>query len=99
VADTSELGLAFDAAVAQISKCMRAGMEAVGGESAKPYLEKLQRDLAAERERAVQRGSVDKAWFQTTVRWLVEWVPESEPTLIAAMGRIARVRPPSAETL
>ncbi|HET9635121.1 MAG TPA: hypothetical protein VFP26_04255 [Gemmatimonadaceae bacterium] len=41
----------------------------------------------------MQRGSVDKDWFQKTVRWVVEWAPENDLTLIAALGGIARARP------
>jgi hypothetical protein len=90
----SELETAFDNAVVQVGKCVQTGMKAVGGESAEPYLQKLEQNLRAERERALQRGSVDKEWFQATVRWLVDWVPETELSLIAALGRIARVTPP-----
>ena len=45
------------------------------------------------RDRAIQRGSVDREWIQKTVRWMVEWVPDSDLTLIAAIGRIARGGP------
>src|SRR4029079_10520637 len=55
--------------------------------------EALAAELLAERERAVQRGSVDREWIQKTVRWMVEWVPDSDLTLIAAIGRIARLTP------
>ena len=88
-----DLAKAFDAAITQVGKCVRAEMKAVGGESAEPYLQKLEGELKAERERAMQRGAIDREWFQTTVRWLVEWVPETELTLIAALGQIARAAP------
>ena len=88
-----ELESAFDAAITQARKCIRAGMLAVGGEAAGPYLRKLEEELKLERARAVARGSVDREWFQKTVRWLVEWVPETELTLVAALGRIARATP------
>jgi hypothetical protein len=45
---------------------------------------------------SLERGSVDREWFQRTVRWVVEWVPDTELTLIAALGRIARAAPPGA---
>ncbi len=93
MARTSELESAFDAAIGQARKCVKAGMVAVGGKSAGPYLQKLEEELTLERARALQRGAVDKVWFQKTVRWLVEWVPETELTLIAALGRIARATP------
>ena len=68
-------------------------MKAVGREPAGPYLEKLKEELKLERARAVKRGAVDREWFQKTVRGLVEWVPETELTLIAALGGIARATP------
>ena len=68
-------------------------MTAVGGEAPSPYLRKLEEELRLERARALERGAVDREWFQETVRWLVEWVPETELTLVAALGRIARATP------
>ena len=68
-------------------------MTAVGGDSASPYLRKLEEELKVERARALERGAVDREWFQKTLRWLVEWVPETELTLVAALGRIARATP------
>jgi hypothetical protein len=93
LATTAELESAFDGAIAQARKSIRAGMKAVGGEPAAPYLEKLEETLKLERPRALKRGSVDRDWFQKTVRGLIEWVPETELTLIAALGRIARAAP------
>jgi len=90
---TAELESAFDAAIAQAQKSIKAGMKAVGGEPAGPYLEKLEEDLKLERARALARGAVDREWFQKTVRGLIEWVPETELTLIATLGRIARAAP------
>ena len=89
----AELESAFDAALTQVARCVRAGMKAAGGESAGPYLQKLAEDLRLERGRALERGAVDRDWFQATLRWVVEWSPETELDLIAALGRIARVAP------
>ena len=93
MAGISELESAFDAAIGQARQCVQAGMVAVGGEMAAPYLQKLEQELKLERARSLERGAVDKEWFQKTVRWLVEWVPETELALIAALGRIARATP------
>jgi hypothetical protein len=68
-------------------------MTAIDGEAAGPYLRKLEEELKVERARALERGAVDREWFQKTLRWLVEWVPETELTLVAALGRIARATP------
>lgn len=89
----AELRNAFDAAIKATTKCRASGMKCLDDSSAAENLQKLEEDLTAERERALSRGSVDKEWFQKTVRWLVEWVPETELTLIASLGRIARVKP------
>lgn len=93
MATTAELQSAFDAAITQARKCIEAGMIAVGGEAAGPYLRKLEEELKRERARTLERGAVDREWFQKTMRWLVEWVPETELALIAALGRIVRVPP------
>jgi hypothetical protein len=95
LAKDSELESAFDAALTEVRKCKSAGMIAIDGNSAAAYLEKLSDELAAERVRAVECGTVDREWFQRTVRWLIQWVPESDLTLIAALGRIVRAGPPA----
>ena len=68
-------------------------MACVDGSSPERNLNRLEQELVEERTRAMQRGSVDKDWFQKTVRWVVEWAPENDLTLIAALGGIARARP------
>lgn len=93
MASTAELEAAFDAAITQAQKSLKAGMKAVGGEPAAPYLEKLGKEIKIERAKALKRGTVDREWFQKTVRWLIEWAPETETALIAALGRIARAMP------
>ena len=93
MATTAELESAFDAAIKQTRKSIRGGMKAIGGEPAAPYLEKLEEELNLERAKALERGEVDREWFQKTVRGLIEWAPESEASLVAALGRIARVAP------
>jgi hypothetical protein len=93
---TAELKTAFDAAIAQTRKSLKVGMKTIAGESAAAHLEKLQQELTLERARAVERGGIDREWFQKTVRELIEWAPETELPLVAALGRIARASPGSA---
>ncbi|HKR08361.1 MAG TPA: hypothetical protein VJS39_04155 [Gemmatimonadaceae bacterium] len=88
-----ELREAFDEALAVTRREKAAGMSAIDGSPAAGYLDQLERELLAEQERALDRGAVDKDWFQKTVRWLVEWVPETDLALIAALGQIARAKP------
>ena len=92
-----ELAEAFDAAIKTTRDCRAAGMNCVDGSSAEANLTRLEQDLATERDKALQRGSFDRQWFERTVRWLVEWVPETELSLIAALGGIARAKPPASE--
>jgi hypothetical protein len=91
--NTPALAEAFDKAIDEVKKCKAGEMTCVDGSSALDNLNRLEAELTAERTRALERGSVDKRWFQTTIRWLVEWVPETDLTLIAALGRIARAKP------
>ena len=93
MATTAELKTAFDAAIAQTRKCLKTGMKTIGGAPAAAYLKKLQEELTLERARALERGGIDREWFQKTVRDLIEWAPETELSLVAALGRIARAAP------
>jgi hypothetical protein len=96
LATPTDLESAFDEAIKQTQKCIAAGMTTIKGDDARPQLERLAEELNVERARAVERHAIDRAWVQKTVRWLVEWTPESDLTLIAAWGLIARIGPTSA---
>ena len=89
----SELEFAFDAAIAEVQKSIKVGMTTIGGESATAYLQQLDDELKAERRRAVERGLVGREWFRKTIGRLVEWLPETEISLIPALGRIVRSAP------
>jgi hypothetical protein len=91
----TELSNAFATAIAATRDELSKGMSCRDGSSAEANLQHLEQELRAEQARALVTGAVDKKWFQQTLRWLVDWVPESELTLIAALGRIARVKPSS----
>ena len=90
-----ELEKAFDAALAQVQVLIATRMKAVDGSSAVPQLEALAMELRRERANALERGTVDREWIQKTVRSVVEWVPDTKLTLIAALGRIVRAKPPT----
>ena len=87
----SELESAFDSAIAQTRIRAETGMKTATGDDARPELEKLRQELLNERENAVASGSINRDWLQKTVRWVAGWAPETDLTLIAALGRIARV--------
>jgi hypothetical protein len=89
----NQLEVAFDAALTHVKRSIAADLKTMTGDSARPQLERLERELKAQRDQALERGTIDHKWFQQTVRWVTEWVPDTEITLIAALGRIVRVVP------
>jgi hypothetical protein len=93
VDEDSDLEAAFDAAIARTEECLGMGMSTVSGASARPFLEELAEELRRERERAVDQGTIDHERFRQTIRSLVDWLPETEMNLIAALGRIVRATP------
>jgi len=95
LAKPTDLESAFDKALTQVQRSIASEMKTSGGSSARPQLEKLEREITAQRTKAVEGGTVDREWLQRTVRWVVEWVPDTDMTLVAALGRIARTAPPS----
>ena len=93
LAKGQELEVAFEAALTHVERSLAGGMKTMSGDSARPQLERLERELQVQRDYARNRGTVDRDWFQQTVRWVTEWVPDTEITLIAALGRIIRAAP------
>lgn len=88
------LEVAFDAALTLVQRLIASGAKTSEGTSALPQLETLEQELTAQRASALERGKVDRDWFRKTVRSVVEWVPDDELTLVAALGRIVRAEPP-----
>ena len=88
-----ELEKAFDAAVEKAEKLLRTDIKTVDGASARPQLEELVKELKRERANSITRGFVDRQWFQKTLRSVVEWIPDDELTLVAALGAIVRAAP------
>jgi hypothetical protein len=95
LAKNQDLEVAFESALSHVERSLATGMKTMDGDSARPQLEKLEQELRVQRDQARARGAVDRDWFQQTVRWVMEWVPDTEITLIAALGRIARATSPA----
>ena len=89
-----DLEVAFDTALTLVQRLIASEARTSEGSSALPQLEKLERELRAQRANALKRGNVDRDWFRKTVRWVVEWVPDDDLSLVAALGRIVRAAPP-----
>lgn len=92
--DITEIAKAFDSAIGQVQRAAAAGMVTLEGASARTQLDQLEFRLRSERVAALERISVDPEWVQKTIRWTVEWAPESDITILAALGRLARLAPP-----
>lgn len=90
---TPRLQLAFDLALARVERLLANDMKTAKGVSARAQLEKLEKELKKERALALERQTVDRDWLQKTVRWVIEWVPDSELALVAALGAIVRAAP------
>jgi hypothetical protein len=88
-----QLQLAFDLALARVERLLASDMKTAKGVSARSQLEELEKELKRERGPALERQTVDREWLQKTVRWVVEWVPDNELALVAALGAIARAAP------
>ena len=89
---TKDIESAFDAAIDLVTRTARTGLSTPDGKSVTEQLGQLEFRLRSERAKALERGSIDPDWIQKIVRWVVEWMPESNLTIIAALGRIARLR-------
>jgi hypothetical protein len=94
MAADQEIEIAFDAAIDQVRRAIAAGLAADDGRSVREELGQLEFRLQAERAHAIARHTVDRDWVQKTIRWVVDWVPESDLTILAALGRIARLTSP-----
>ena len=88
-----QLQLALDLALARVERLLGNDMKTAKGVSARSQLEKLEKELKKERALALERQTVDRDWVQKTVRWVVEWVPDNELSLVAALGAIVRAAP------
>ena len=92
MSDTDTLPAAFDHAIGQVDRALAAGMRTLSGEDAASRLKQLRADLAAQRAAACRRGHVDPEWIRGTVRSVAEWAPQTDVTLLAALGALARLR-------
>jgi hypothetical protein len=93
LARSADLESAFDTALRHVQRSISSGMKTSSGSSARPQLEKLETELKREQAKALELGIVDREWVQKTVRDVVEWVPDTDLTLVAALGRIVRAAP------
>ncbi len=53
-------------------------------------LARLIRELTTQRAAIADGAALDPEWAGQLVRWVAEWIPESELPLLARLGGIAR---------
>jgi hypothetical protein len=89
--DREGLLAAFGGAIAAVRRLEAGGLRTSTGQSALPFLARLGADLVA-REGEIAAGKpLDREWAGGVVRWVAEWVPDSELPLIGRLGNIARL--------
>jgi hypothetical protein len=94
MASNQDIESAFDAAIEQVQSAISGGLTDDEGRALTEKLGQLEFRLRTERANAIGRQTVDREWAQKTIRWVVDWAPESDLTILAALGRIARLTSP-----
>jgi hypothetical protein len=94
MASNRDVEIAFDDAIEQVQRAISIGLTTDDGRPVADKLEQLEVRLRSERVNAIERRAVDPDWVRTTIRWVVDWVPESDLTILGALGRIARLKSP-----
>jgi len=92
---SGELVAALDVVLRQIDRARAGGMRTLRGDDAGHELDMLQAEMARQRELVEHGNDVDAAWLRETIRWVATWAPETDLTLLGALGALARrVSPP-----
>jgi hypothetical protein len=87
---TSRLLAALDQTIAAVRRMEAVGLRTVDGASAQAQLARLIEELTTQRAAIAGGAPLDPEWAGRTVRWVAEWIPESELPLLARLGGIAR---------
>lgn len=86
---------AFEQLLRTIDRALRGRMRTIAGDDASARLQSLREEVTAHRERVRGGGSVDGDWIRRTIREVAGWAPESDVSLLAALGAVARCAPSS----
>ncbi|MFL5496115.1 MAG: hypothetical protein ACJ8DJ_06840 [Gemmatimonadales bacterium] len=81
---------AFDQTIAAVRRMEAVGLRTNDGASAQSQLGRLLEELTAQRAAIADGAPLDPEWPGRVVRWVAEWIPESELPLLARLGGIAR---------
>ena len=88
--ETTRLLAAFDQTIAAVQRMEAVGLRTVDGTSAQSQLGRLLEELSAQRAAIADGAPLDPEWAGRMVRWVAEWIPESELPLLGRLGGIAR---------
>lgn len=92
---STEVVASLDRLLRQIERAQAAGMRNLRGGDARHQLDMLAAEIARQRELVEHGNDVDAAWLRETIRWVATWAPETDLTLLGALGALARrVSPP-----
>jgi hypothetical protein len=81
---------AFDQTIAAVRRMEAVGLRTVDGTSAQAQLARLIEELTTQRAAVAGGAALEPEWAGQLVRWVAEWIPESELPLLARLGGIAR---------
>jgi hypothetical protein len=87
---TTRLLAAFDQTIAAVRRMEAVGLRTIDGTSAQSQLARLIKELSTQRAAIAGGAPLDPEWPGRVVRWVAEWIPESELPLLARLGGIAR---------
>jgi hypothetical protein len=87
---STRLLAAFDQTIAVVRRMEAVGLRTVHGASAQAQLTRLVNELSTQRAAIAGGAALDPEWAGRLVRWVAEWIPESELPLLARLGGIAR---------
>jgi hypothetical protein len=84
------LEAAIENALGAIDRARASGMRTSSGESADAKLDRLRADLVLEAAALREAGSVNADRIRAMIRSVADWAPESDVSLLSALGAIAR---------
>lgn len=85
---------ALDNILRQLDRARLAGMRTLEGHDARPQLAMLEAEIARQKELLDHGNAIDPAWLRETIRWVATWAPETDLTLLGALGLLARAISP-----
>ena len=87
---STELIASLDTLLRRVERARAGGMRTLRGDDARQQLDMLAAEIARQRELVEHGSDVDADWLRETIRWVATWAPETDLTLLGALGALAR---------